>query len=118
MEFFIDAYKQYANFQGRANRQKYWMFYLFYMLIILILSIVEIMIGLPDVLSGLFALVSLIPGIAITTRRLHDIDKSGWWQLLILIPLIGAIILIIFLIKEGTMGENRFGQDPLNRIHS
>lgn len=113
MEHFMDAYKQYANFKGRANREKYWMFFLFYILAYIALSIVDAVIGTGGLLGGVFALGSLVPSLAIAARRLHDTDKSGWWQLLVLIPLIGAIVLIVFYASKGTVGENKFGADPL-----
>lgn len=114
MEFFLRAYKNYANFQGRDTRQQYWMFYLFYMIASIILNILDGIIGTDGLLAGVFAFASLVPAIAIATRRLHDIGKSGWWQLIILIPLIGAIVLIVFLAKQGMMGDNQFGNDPRN----
>ncbi len=114
IDFFLRAYRNYVNFEGRDTRQQYWMFYLFYIIAYIILSILDNIIGTGGVLGGIFALGTLLPGIAITTRRLHDIGKSGWWQLLVLIPLVGAIVLIIFLAKKGMMGDNQFGKDPLN----
>jgi uncharacterized membrane protein YhaH (DUF805 family) len=115
MEFFIDAYRQYANFEGRANRQRFWMFYLFYIIFVFVISFIEAILGIGGFISGFFALASLIPTLAIAARRLHDIDKSGWWQLIVFIPIIGIIVLIIFFVKEGTVGANRFGEDPLAR---
>jgi len=116
MEFFIGAYKQYADFQGRANRQKYWMFYLFYIIFYIALSVVDSFIGTGGLLGGLFALGSFVPSIAIAARRLHDTNRSGWWQLIILIPLVGLIVLIVFLAQKGTSDENKFGQDPLGEM--
>ena len=112
MEFFIRAYQNYANFSGRDTRQQYWMFYLFYVIASIILSIIDNVIGTDGLLGGLFALATLVPSLAIGARRLHDIGKSGWWQLIILIPLIGVIVLIVFLVKQGMMGDNQFGNDP------
>lgn len=112
MEFFIRAYKNYANFSGRDTKQQYWMFYLFYMIAYIILSVIDGVIGTGGLLGGIFALATFIPSIAIATRRLHDIGKSGWWQLIALIPLIGVIVLIVFMVKQGMMGDNQFGNDP------
>jgi len=114
MEFFLRAYKNYANFQGRDTRQEYWMFYVFYVITYIGLLVIDIVIFGTIALSGLFALASIVPSFAIATRRLHDVDKSGWWQLILLIPLIGPIVLIIFLAKKGTFGANRFGGDMSN----
>ena len=113
MDFFIDAYRQYANFTGRATRQQYWMFYLLYMVAYILLFFIDVTIRTGGLLSGLFALASFIPFIAIAARRLHDTDRTGWWQLLLFIPIIGAIVLLFFLVSKGSEGENRFGSNPL-----
>lgn len=113
MDFFIAAYKQYGDFTGRANRQKYWMFYLFYVIFYILLGLAGAIVGVDAALASLFALASIIPSLAIGARRLHDTDRSGWWQLIILIPILGVIVLIFFLVQKGTQGENRFGADPL-----
>ena len=115
MEFFLDAYRRYADFSGRANRQKYWMFYLFYIIAYILLAVIDMALGTDGILAGLFALGSFVPSIAITARRLHDVEKSGWWQLIILVPLIGALVMIYFTVKDGTLGSNSFGEDPLTR---
>ena len=112
MEFFIRAYKNYANFSGRDTRQQYWMFVLFNFIIAVILMIIDSLIGTAGLLSGIFSLVNILPSIAIATRRLHDIGKSGWWQLIVLVPIIGFIVLIIWLAKQGMEGANQFGDDP------
>lgn len=113
MDFFIAAYKQYADFTGRDNRQRYWYFYLFYVIFYIVLSAIDSILGTEGSLSSLFALASIVPSLAIGARRLHDTDRSGWWQLILLIPIIGVIILIVFLAQKGSEGENRFGDDPL-----
>jgi uncharacterized membrane protein YhaH (DUF805 family) len=119
MDYFFNAYKRYADFNGRARRKEYWMFYLFYMITLIILSFIDGFLGAYStesgmgLLSGIFLLVSIVPYIALTTRRLHDTNRSGWWQLIILIPIIGPIVLLVFLVLKATEGENRFGPDPL-----
>jgi len=119
MEYFIGAYKKYADFTGRARRKEYWMFYLFYVLAIIALAIIDGIIGSlsPEmglgILSGLFILGSIVPFIALAARRLHDINKSGWWQLISFIPLVGPIVMLVFTVIKGNEGENRFGEDPL-----
>jgi len=114
MDYFLDAYRQFANFQGRVSRKQYWMFYLFYVIAYLFFAIIDGLLRTDGLFMALFALVSLLPNIAIVTRRLHDIDKSGWWQLLIFVPVIGTIVLLVFLVMKGTEGENRFGSVPLD----
>jgi uncharacterized membrane protein YhaH (DUF805 family) len=118
MEYFIGAYKKYADFSGRARRKEFWMYQLFYLIISIALSFIDGLIGTYSsagigLLSTIFGFVSIVPMIALATRRLHDINKSGWWQLIGLIPLIGAIVLFIFFVLRGTDGENRYGSDPL-----
>ncbi|GHD50500.1 Uncharacterized membrane protein YhaH, DUF805 family [Marinobacter persicus] len=104
MDHFLDAFRNYATFQGRATRTQYWMFFLIYLLIYIALSVIDGLFGVP-VLSTIFALVMLIPSIAYATRRLHDTGRTGWWQLIALIPLIGAIVLIVFLAMPSTSDE-------------
>lgn len=101
MEHFIAAFSNFTNFRGRATRNQFWMFSLIYFGIAIGLSIIEGLMGIPGIASGLFGLVMLIPSIAYGARRLHDIGRSGWWQLLGLIPVIGLIILIVMFCLPG-----------------
>lgn len=115
---FITAIKtclgKYATFQGRAIRSEYWYFTLFNLILNLMASVIAgASLGALTVLPVIVLIALLVPSIAVSIRRLHDLDKSGWWVLLALIPLIGAIILLIWSIKRGTVGLNRFGADPL-----
>lgn len=119
MDYFIGAYKNnYANFNGRARRKEYWMFTLFYIIASFVLSIVDSILGTMNMqigiglLGGLFALASFLPAIAVAARRLHDINKSGWWQLIAIIPIIGWLVLFIFYIMDSNPGENSFGANP------
>jgi uncharacterized membrane protein YhaH (DUF805 family) len=122
MEHFVGAYKKYADFTGRARRKEYWMFYLFYVLAFIALTIVDAVLGMYNadagigLLGGLFALASFVPSIAIAARRLHDTNRSGWWQLILLIPFIGPIVLLVFLVLRGDIGDNRFGNDPIGAL--
>ena len=102
---------KYATFSGRAQRSEYWWFALFLLAGSILLTIVDNILGMGALspLSSLFSLATLIPSLAAGCRRLHDIDKSGWWQLLIIIPLIGWIILIIWFVKVGSSEENQHG---------
>lgn len=101
--------EKYATFGGRAARSEFWWFTLFTLVTSLVLQALG-----GEVLGGIFALAVLLPGIGVAVRRLHDVERSGWWYLLVLIPLIGALILIFaFFIHRGTEGPNRFGADPL-----
>ncbi|QTC52390.1 DUF805 domain-containing protein [Pantoea agglomerans] len=104
-QWYLGVLKKYAVFSGRARRKEYWMFTLFNILIAFLLGIFETIIGAGDILSNLYSLAILIPGIAVAVRRLHDTDRSGWWLLL-------PIVNIVFLALEGQTGTNRFGSDP------
>jgi uncharacterized membrane protein YhaH (DUF805 family) len=113
MDEFLKVIKNYAGFSGRAGRREYWMFTLIYILIYIALIILTAIMpsGLATVFSILtlvFALGLLIPSLAVCVRRLHDVDKSGWWVLISLVPIVG-LYLIYLLIIEGTPGTNRFG---------
>ncbi|MFZ9935218.1 MAG: DUF805 domain-containing protein [Arenimonas sp.] len=110
MEYFLSALKKYADFSGRARRKEYWMFILFYFIIYISLAIVDSLIG-TMFLALIFVLATLVPSISIAARRLHDTGRSGWWQLISLIPLIGAIVLIVFLVQDSHE-ENQYGPNP------
>ena len=102
------------NWQGRINRAQYWAFVLIYLGGAIVLSIVESIIGTGGLLGGIYALAALYPSICVLIRRWHDRDKSGWWTLIGLIPIVGAIwILVECGCLPGTSGPNRFGPDPL-----
>jgi len=105
MHWFIDPIKNhYANFEGRVGRQEFWMFILFSVGLNIALNILKI-----DVLALLVSLALFVPSIALTARRLHDTGKSGWWQLLWLIPIVGWIIIVVFCAQETTSADNQFG---------
>ena len=106
------GFSNYVNFRDRASRSEYWYWVLFVILADIVTGIIDWVLGV-QVVSSLFGLVTLVPGIAVSIRRLHDLDRTGWWVLLGLIPLIGWIILLIWYVTKGTDGPNRFGPDPL-----
>lgn len=110
MEFFIDALRKYADFSGRSRRKEYWMFILFYLIFYVVISIIDSIMG-TIILSVVFLLAMLVPSISVAARRLHDTGRSGWWQLITLIPLIGAVVLIVFLTQDGH-DENEYGLNP------
>lgn len=135
MEWMLLPLKRYAQFSGRARPKEFWMFFLFLIICIFLLSFVEAALGLSTSerwalregwsasagfrnsagpLTGLFLLAMLLPYLAVSVRRLHDTDRSGWWLLLGFIPFIGGLILLIFLVSGGTRGPNRFGDDPFD----
>jgi uncharacterized membrane protein YhaH (DUF805 family) len=106
---------KYATFSGRATRSEYWYFFLFLMIVNIVASVLDSTIfGDMPVLYLTATLVLLVPSIAAGVRRLHDTDKSGWWLLLGLIPVIGAVVLIVFFCQRGTVRTNQFGPNPLH----
>ena len=118
MSWYFAALKKYAVFTGRARRKEYWMFFLFNIIIGLGLVLIEgIAVGIapdPDasVLGGIYALAVLIPGFAVSVRRLHDTNRTGWWLFISLVPVIGAIVLLVFLVEDSQLGENQYGPNP------
>lgn len=133
-EWMLLPLRRYFEFSGRSRPREYWLYALFLLLCMIVIGIVERLLGLGSgeewlyrngfnlragashqggVLTGLFALATLIPSIAVSVRRLHDSDRSGWWLLLAFIPLIGQIWLLVLMIIGGTRGPNRFGPDPV-----
>jgi len=111
VEAIQSGFSNYVNFSGRAQRSAYWWWFLFVIIVDIVASLIDGMLGV-QIVAALAGLAMLLPSIAVGVRRLHDLDKSGWWLLIGLIPLIGAIVLIIFFVQKGTTGPNRFGPDP------
>jgi uncharacterized membrane protein YhaH (DUF805 family) len=118
MNWYLEALKKYAVFSGRARRTEYWMFILFNIIITVVLALIDILTGTfspqagVGLLGGLYALAVLIPSIAVTVRRLHDTGRSGWWILIGLVPVIGTIVLLIFMVQDSQPGENQYGPNP------
>lgn len=121
MSWFIMALKKYAIFDGRARRKEYWYFHLFLYSILSVLLIIDFSLGLVvvddgtrfGILSLIVFLATLLPSIAVSVRRLHDMGRSGWEYLIVFVPLVGPIILIVSFARRGNVGENRFGADPI-----
>jgi uncharacterized membrane protein YhaH (DUF805 family) len=118
MNWYLEVLKKYAEFNGRARRKEYWFFFLISTVISIILAVIDSFTGTISeeaglgLLSGIYALAVLIPGLSVTVRRLHDTDRSGWWILLGLIPIIGGIALLIFMVLDSTPGGNQYGPNP------
>lgn len=117
MEWYLKVLKNYVGFSGRARRKEYWMYSLFTLVALLLAMILDGVLGLRGesgvgTIYTLYAIATLLPGLAVSVRRLHDIDRSGWWLLIALVPIIGAIVLIVFAVTEGTRGDNAYGPDP------
>lgn len=116
------CFSKYATFAGRASRSEYWWFYLFCVLLVLVGVMLDLTVGSynpddPDSvpwLTFLFALPVILPSLSAMVRRLHDTDRSGWWYWIGLIPLVGSIVLLVFLVQAGTDGDNRYGPKPVS----
>ena len=115
---YLNAWRRYVDFTGRSRRREDWYFVLFNMLISIGLSIVDGVLGLGNieagvgVLSGLYGLAVLLPSLSYAVRRCHDIGRSGWWLLLLIIPLIGPLVILIFMLMDSEPGSNDFGPNP------
>lgn len=118
MNWYVKCLRQYTDFTGRARRKEYWMYTLFNVIIVALLAGIDYLLGWFSieyrigVLSGIYYLAVLLPGLAVCVRRLHDIGKSGWYYLLGLIPIVGPIILLVYYCTEGDRFENAWGEDP------
>ncbi|MFT5721359.1 MAG: uncharacterized membrane protein YhaH (DUF805 family) [Motiliproteus sp.] len=115
---YLLAWKNYATFSGRTRRREYWFFILFNILVSIGLSVIDGVSGTFDpqagvgLLGSLYTLAMIIPAIALGTRRLHDINRTGWWQLLMLVPLLGALVLIVFYATDTQLEPNQYGPNP------
>ncbi len=109
------CFNKYVTFSGRARRPEYWYWVLFGVLVGIAASILDVLLvgAHSGVFSGLASLGLLLPNLAVTGRRLHDIDRSAWWILIVLLPVVGAIVLFVFMCLRGTIGLNRFGAEPV-----
>ena len=128
MDWMILPYRRYFDFSGRSRRKEYWMFTLFMLIIAFGIFLIgglfsgsaieagetSATAGIAFILFAIFICLSVIPSIAVTVRRLHDQDRSGWWWWIQFIPF-GSLVLLVFMCLDGTPGQNRFGPDPQNR---
>ena len=118
MNWYLKCWKQYADFSGRARRKEYWIFSLINNIIIFFLYILQIVMIestlwlIFPIILFLYAMAVFLPGLAVNIRRLHDIGKSGWWYLIYLIPIIGAIWLTVLMCLDSEPGENQWGENP------
>ena len=123
MDWMMMPLRRYADFSGRSRRKEYWMLILGVFIAAIVLSVIDGMMGMSGAVAGLYGplttlllLALIIPGIAVQVRRFHDQDKSGWFVLLGLIPVVGSIAVLVFMCLEGTAGDNRFGPDPKGQV--
>ncbi|WP_368540763.1 DUF805 domain-containing protein [Enterobacter soli] len=116
MNWYFEVLRNYVVFAGRARRKEYWMFTLVSSIISIVFIFADLMLGLGEFAGGIlftiYSLLVMLPTVAVTFRRLHDTERSAWWLLLGLIPLVGSLVLLVFMCSDGTPGDNRFGPDP------
>ncbi|MFM7195361.1 MAG: DUF805 domain-containing protein [Bacteroidota bacterium] len=118
MNWYLKVLNNYAVFTGRARRSEFWMFLLFNLIFAVVATILDNILGttidpLPyGLIYLLYVLAVFIPGLAVTVRRLHDVGKSGWMYFIVLIPLVGAIWLLVLLATDSNPGENKYGANP------
>jgi uncharacterized membrane protein YhaH (DUF805 family) len=121
MNWYLEVLKKYAVFNGRARRMEYWMFVLVNAIIGVALGLIEAAAGIApesdqSVLPTLYGLAVLLPSLAVGVRRLHDTDRTGWWLLIALVPIIGAIVLLVFMVQDSQPTENQYGPNPKGAI--
>lgn len=118
MNWYLMVLKKYAQFSGRSRRKEYWMFSLFNCIICLPLYVLGLVFhedAIGSIFIGLYciyALAILVPGLAVSVRRLHDISKSGWWILIAFVPIVGGLILLVFMCLDSVPGANEYGPNP------
>ena len=128
MDWFMMVFKKYAQFDGRSRRSEYWYFNLFYILILMALcipavgllgfgqhmhsTIITALGGIIYFAMAIFCLAVIVPSIAVMVRRLHDTGRSGWWYFISFVPLIGPIVLLVFLLTDSQPGDNMYGPNP------
>lgn len=127
MNWMILPYQRYFDFSGRSRRKEYWMFVLFTFVVGAVTggrawvgvndwsAFVQASSRTGNMLGELFSLLTLIPALAVMVRRLHDTNRSGWWFLILFLPLFGFMVFMFFMMRDGTPGPNRFGEDPKGR---
>lgn len=115
MHWYLEVLKKYAVFSGRARRREYWMFFLVNFIVGLVLAVIGRVLDL-EILQYLYSLAVLLPGLGVAVRRLHDTGRSGWWLLIALVPLIGAIVLLVFLVSDSQPDTNQYGPNPKTAV--
>ena len=116
MNWYIVCWKKYVEFSGRARRREFWLFFLFNILAGIVAGVLDLVLGTGRMLNSAYSLAVFLPGIAVSIRRLHDTDRSGWWYLLVFLPIIGWIVLFVFDCLDSTPGDNRFGPNPKGAV--
>lgn len=134
IDWVLEVFSKYAIFDGRARRSEYWYWYLFNFFVSIFMAVVSVVINLPfetetdygigwfglfiNLVVIVYSLGIVIPNLAVTVRRLHDTNRSGWWYFISMVPFIGGIILLIYLIEDGTPGDNQYGPNPKSELET
>lgn len=105
------CFRKYVTWEGRATRPEFWWFYLLAVLVVLVGVVVDLLVGTYPLFYALTALLFFLPTLSAAVRRLHDTDKSGWAYWIAFVPLVGGIILVVWLASKGTYGGNKYGND-------
>jgi uncharacterized membrane protein YhaH (DUF805 family) len=116
VNYYFEVLGKYADFSGRARRAEYWMFTLVNVIISVVIAVAEEVAGSGGIVGLIYGLAVLLPGFAVTARRLHDTDRSGWWMLISLIPILGWIVFLVFMCTDGSPGTNRYGPNPKDAV--
>ncbi|OZS43707.1 DUF805 domain-containing protein [Photobacterium sanguinicancri] len=118
MSWYLHVLKNYAVFKGRARRKEYWYFFLVNLVIALCLAVVDNLLHTPGsadgagILGSIYSFAVMIPTIAVGVRRLHDTGRVGWWMFIVIIPVIGALVLLYFFVKDSEAQSNEYGPNP------
>ena len=118
MNWYLMVLKNYVGFSGRARRKEYWMYALFQFLFAIVAAVLDNILGLTftgipyGFLYVAYALATFLPGLAVSVRRLHDTNRSGWWIFIAVIPFIGAIWYLVLMCLDSNAGSNQYGENP------
>jgi uncharacterized membrane protein YhaH (DUF805 family) len=123
MDYYTGVFKKYADFSGRARRKEYWMFALINVIVSIIIGIIDGVLGTRmefgsgmsggiGILGLIYTIVILVPSLALMVRRLHDTNRSGLWLFIVLIPFLGALVMLVFSLMDSTPGSNKYGPNP------
>lgn len=113
MTWYFQVLRNYIGFSGRASRTEYWMFVLFNIIASIVLVVLDAILRITPLLLFLYLLAVFLPSLAVQVRRLHDTNRSAWWFFLLLIPFIGSLVLLIFMVLPGDSHTNHYGPQPL-----
>ena len=116
MSYYLGVLKKYAVFSGRACRKEYWMFILINAVVVMGISAIDHIAGTKGTIGTLYGFALIVPILAVTVRRLHDVGKNGYWYFICIIPVIGSIWLLMLLCKDSEEGSNRFGENVKKNI--